>query len=578
MLVSLTVRNIALIESLTVQFHRGLHVLTGETGAGKSIVVDAINLALGERADRGLIRTGCEKATVEALMDISDSPEVRQMLQAEGLEAEGDLMSILREVYTTDRNICRICGVIMPISFLKQISAHLVDVHGQHEHQSLLEVRQHMAFLDSFGEADFLAQKKKTADAFHTWKECSARFSSLRKENAQREQRQEYISARCIELEDAKLQPGEADALAQERAKFAGAERINRAVELAYHEVYMGEGSQRSVTVKLDSAIDAMQGIVDLDPAYQTLVERLQSVYYEAEEIGIELRDVLEKESFDPDRNEEVQDRLDLIRRLERKYGMTADELIPHAQELRRELDELESMDDLLRDTEAEYKQKLAAYRAEAVALTELRKRLATRFEGLMMEQLRDLGMEKTRFEVVFTEPGPDQKRVPTEQGDDHVEFFISPNPGEPLKPLSKTASGGELSRLMLAMKAAAADRNLIPCMIFDEIDTGISGYIAGVVAEKMADIARYRQVICVTHLSQIAAMADTQYFVQKEVVGERTVTHLRELDAQGRVQEVGRLVGMGEHSDSAIAHAANMIASAAQYKRQMSSRSQNGG
>lgn len=570
MLVSMTVRNIALIENLTISFHSGLHVLTGETGAGKSIVVDAINLALGERADRGLIRTGCEKATVEALMDISDCPSVRRLLEQEGLEPDGNLMSILREISVSDRNICRVCGVIMPISFLKQVSAQLVDVHGQHEHQSLLEVRQHLAFLDSFGEDDMQAQKRRVAEAFHSWKESSVRFGGLRRENAQREQRQEYISVRCRELEDAKLLPGEADALAQERAKFASAEKINRAIESAYREVYAGEGAQRSVTLKLNLAADALMDVADLDPAYRQLLERTQSLYYEAEELGIELRDVLEKESFDPERNEEVQERLDLIRRLERKYNMTADELIPYAEHLREELNELESMDDLLRDAEADYKQKLTVYRAEAAKLTERRRELARRFEALMMGQLRDLGMEKTRFEVVFAEPGPDQKRVPTEQGDDHVEFFISPNPGEPLKPLSKTASGGELSRLMLAMKAAAADRNLIPCMIFDEIDTGISGHIAGVVAEKMADIARYRQVICVTHLSQIAAMADTQYLVQKEVVQGRTVTHLDELDYHGRVREVGRLVGASEHSDSAMAHAANLLASAGQYKRRM--------
>ncbi len=570
MLVSMTVRNIALIEHVHMDFHEGLHVLTGETGAGKSIVVDSINLVLGERADRGLIRSGCDKAWVEALVDISGSPQVRELLASQSLEAEGNLMSIQREITMGDRNLCRVCGVIVPLAFLRQVSALLVDIHGQHEHQSLLDVKNHIGFLDSFGDEAFQAQQAKVAELYHIWRHASQAFSALRKESAQRDQRLAYISSRVKELEAAQLESGEAEKLAAERARFAGAEKINGALGEAYHAVMAGDGAQNGATLRLKTAADAMASIANFEERYQSLAERLSTAYYEVEELGLELRDALAELSFDPERNEAVQERLDLIRRLERRFGMPAQELVSHAQELSQELGRLESMEERLKRAEADYKAKLLAYRQEAALLTDMRKALALRFEALMEGQLKDLGMGQTHFECVFASPGPEDKRVvPSQQGDDRVEFFIAPNLGEPLKPLEKIASGGELSRLMLALKTAGASRNMVPCMIFDEVDTGISGMVATVVAEKMAQIARYHQVICVTHLAQIAAMADYQYRVEKHVVGERTVTSVIQLDGERRVEEIARLVGsVDQNAESGFAHARSMLSSAGEYKR----------
>lgn len=571
MLVSMTVHNIALIESLSVQFYAGMHVLTGETGAGKSIVVDSINLVLGERADRSLIRSGCEKASVEALIDISDSPQVQALLTEQGLEPDGKLISILREISITDRNICRICGVIMPLSFLRRLSSLLVDIHGQHEHQSLLDVDKHLTFLDSFGDDAHQDLIGKAGEAYHAWRASSARFSNLRKENARRAERQEYIHSRYKELSSAKLTAGEEEKLEQERTRYAGAEKIDRAVSMAYGDIYEGNGPTPSAMLQVKSAADAVEGIADLDPRFRSLADRLHSSYYELEEVGIELREIQRDGNFDPDRYERVQQRLDLYRKLERRYAMTSEELIAYSDQLKTEIKQLSSMDEQLTEAEKEYKAKLQNYRQFAALLTQSRQTLAARFEKLMENQLKDLGMERTHFEVVFHQPEPGEKRVPSAMGDDHIEFFIAPNPGEPLRPLSKTVSGGELSRLMLAMKAAAADRNAIPCMIFDEIDTGISGHVAGVVAEKMSDIAAYRQVICVTHLAQIAAMADTQYKVEKSVVGERTVTSLTELDEEGREMEIARLIGAADQNmESGLAHARSMLASAREKKQKM--------
>ncbi len=571
MLVWMTVRNIALIEHVHMDFHQGLHVLTGETGAGKSIVVDSINLVLGERADRGLIRAGCEKASVEALLDISQAPQVQELLAGQSIEADGHMMSIQREITTGDRNLCRVCGVIVPLAFLKQLTELLVDIHGQHEHQSLLDVKNHLGFLDSFGDAAYKEQQAKVAESFHIWKASSQAFSTLRKESAQREERLAYITSRLKELEAAQVEVGEFAKLTAERAKFAGSEKINASLEDAYHAVFAGDGAQSGATLRLKTAADAMQAIASYDEKYGALAARLSSAYYEVEEMGLELRSALGEVNFDPERNEAVQERLDLLRRLERRFGLEADQLPDQYEELKDEFSRLETMEDRLQRSENDYKGKLAAYRQEAAVLTEMRMALAKRFETMMEGQLQDLGMANTLFECVFSVPGTEDKRVvPTEHGDDHVEFFIAPNPGEPLRPLYKTASGGELSRLMLALKAAGASRNLIPCMIFDEVDTGISGHVASVVAEKMTQIARYRQVICVTHLAQIAAMADTQYRVEKHVVEDRTLTSVEELSQQQRVEEIARLVGaVDQHAQSALAHAANMLASARDDKQQ---------
>lgn len=564
MLLSMTVRNIALIEKLELQFHEGLHVLTGETGAGKSIVVDSINLMLGERADRGLIRTGCDKATVEGIFDISDSPKVRELLAAESLEPDGSIMTVMREISTTDRNVCRVCGVMVPLATLRQLSGYLVDVHGQHEHQSLLGERNHLNFLDSFGDSAHQAMIAAVEVKYRRWKDTSAAFSALRKENAQREERLEYLTARSRELDAAKLEIGEEAKLTQERAKLADAEKITGALSTAYRNLTAAEGGRLGVTALLCEAEYELQRIAEYDPSFQALVERLNSAFYEAEEMGIELREALDGASFDPEKNDQIQARLDTYRRLCKRYGMEPDELVDYTERIRDEIKSLKSMDERLRDAEAAFKTSLADYRAEAHVLTESRMALARHFETLMEGQLKDLGMGNTQFRCVFEQPEPDQKRVPSPSGDDHVQFHIAPNVGEPLKPLARTASGGELSRLMLAMKAAAADRNSIPTMIFDEIDTGISGHIASVVAEKMDDIARYRQVVCVTHLAQIAAMADTQYRVQKQVVGERTITTVETLTPDQRVSEIGRLVGGDDISQSTgLMHARNMLAAA---------------
>ncbi len=562
MLLSLTIRNVALIEELTISLHEGFHVLTGETGAGKSIIVDAVNLVLGGRADRELIRTGCEKAYVEALFDIHDNSKMKELLSQQEMEAEDDLLSISREISISGRNICRVLGVVMPLAALRDITASLIDVHGQHEHQFLMDEHKHLLFLDSFGDDTHRLRMEAAAAALEAYRTGEKELRRLVSENSQREQRMDMLRFQLQELKAAKLSAGEEETLRRDLERLRHSVKISSALHRAYENVYAGSGKQLSALALIKDAVSAMDGIRTLDPEYEKLLSKLNDLYYELEDGGLLLRTLSESAAFDPDKNEQLEARLDLLRRLERKYGPTVEDMIAYAQKIGQEYAAFQHMDETLEQMQAIQKKRLAEYAKEADALTISRKNLAAWFEQEMMEQLKQLGMEKTRFSVQFLPA--DTQNVP----EDEVAFLISPNPGEPLKPLSKIASGGELSRLMLAIKSIAAQQGLIPTMIFDEIDTGISGKIAQVVAEKIAMISVYRQVLCVTHLPQIAAMADYHYLVEKSVQGDRTFTNVTELNESTRERELARMIGgTGSENDSGLMHARNMLKASSDLK-----------
>lgn len=567
MILSMRMHNIALIEELTMDFSAGLHVMTGETGAGKSIVVDAVNLVLGGRADRELIRTGTDKAWVEAEFDAQGSPEVAAFLKAQEIEADGDVVTLYREISRSGRNLCRICGVVMPVAALKELAALLMDVHGQHEGQFLMDPKFHLRFLDESGDEAHQQLRQKVEEAYQAFIVNHRRYAKLVKENEQKQYRMETLKKSLDELNKAKLKAGEEEELTQEKERFRHSEKIATAVQLAHHAISAGEDSE-SLLVKLKSASAALNGLANLGENYKNLAQRCESAYYELEEVGYELADIMENGEFDPARAEYVETRLDLIRRLERKYGENIPTILAEQERMQEEYDNYASMDQQVAAMGAEHKKLLAAYRALARTLTEARQGLARQFEKNMMLQLSDLGMEKTVFQVAFAEKPQGKQLMPQAIGDDTVEFMISPNPGEPMKPLSKIASGGELSRLMLAIKSLEAEHGGVGCMVFDEIDTGISGRMAQVVAEKMALIARSRQVICVTHLPQIAAMAHHQFLVEKRVEEGRTNTSVRMLDKDERIGEVARMMGGADGSeDSARTHAALMLDKAAQIR-----------
>ncbi len=564
MILSMRMNNIALIETLTLEFADGLHVLTGETGAGKSIIVDAVNLVLGGRADRDLIRTGTEKAWVEAVFDAAGNARVEAFLAEQSIEAEGGLVSLYREISRGGRNLCRICGVVMPVGTLKELAAMLMDVHGQHEAQFLMDSRYHLRFLDESGDdahQALLAQVEEACQAFMT---NHRRYAKLVKENEQKHFRMETLKKSLEELKKAKLKPGEEEALTVEKERFRHAEKIALAVRTAYGAIAGGEEAE-PVLGRLKEAFQALKSLEGLGEPYQSLAARCESAYYELEEAGYDLADMMESGEFDPRRAEQVEARLDLIRRMERKYGDSIAAVLAQQEGMQEEYDHFASLDQQVAAMGREHKRLLAAYRGLAKQLTASRKALAEVFQRRMMAQLTDLGMDKTVFQASFIPKADGRPAMPQPSGDDEVAFMLSPNPGEPMKPLAKIASGGELSRIMLALKSIEAEKAGVGCMVFDEIDTGISGRMAQVVAEKMALIARSRQVLCVTHLPQIAAMAEHQFLVEKGTEEGRTNTRVTLLDAGARVGEIARMLGGADGSEaSAMQHAAHMLDQAA--------------
>ena len=555
MLLELTIRNIALIESLRIEFAQGFNVLTGETGAGKSIVVDCVNLALGGRADREMIRTGAERGSVEALFDISENAQALLLAQELGVDADGGVVCVSRELSRSGRNLCRIAGTVLPLSALKQFTALLVDVHGQHEHQSLMNPQRHMDFLDAFGDAahEELREAVRKAHALRT--ETAASLRALLKDAAERERLIDMLSFQVEEIESAKLKAGEEEKLEKKLRMLENAEKVRNGVETAYQLTYGGDGKQMSAQEALLCAADAKQGIANLDPRFERLSSELRNLYYAAQEAGSELQSLSEEMSFDPRLMDKIAGRLDLISRLERKYGATEEEVIAFGAAARARLDSVRDGDERIAALKKQLKAQDHDLREACAALSDSRRTLAAQLEEGIVVQLKDLGMAKTRFQVSIR-----TMEKPGVNGSDEIEFLISPNPGEPLRPLAAIASGGELSRIMLALKTLSLNCGGVDSMVFDEIDTGVSGRMAQVVGEKMRDIAKTKQVLCVTHLPQIAALGDAHFRVEKRTEGERTQTNVVRLDEEGRIRELSRLVGGASDSESSLSHARHML------------------
>ena len=562
MLVELTIKNIALIESLRIEFAQGFNVLTGETGAGKSIVVDSISLALGGRADRDMIRTGAEKGMVQALFDISDNPRALEYARSLDVDVEDGLIAIRRELSLSGRNICRISDVVVSLSSLRQLTSMLMDIHGQHEHQALMNPARHMDFLDAFGGESHAKAREEVAGLYAARGRIAAQLKRLMSDVSEKDRLMDVLEFQAQEIGAAKLKPGEEQKLEKKLSVLENAEKIRQGVETAYTLVYQGDGRATSAQEALLRSAEAMDHIGALDERYGALAGRLRELYYGAQDVGYELQALLEDLDFEPELLDKVAGRLDLIRRLERKYGATVEEVIEFGAKAADRLAELKRGDESIGGLKKQYKEADAKLREACAVLTRLRADSARRLAARICEQLKDLGMGKTRFEVRVE---PEQK--PAADGMDRVEFMISPNPGEPLRPLASIASGGEISRVMLALKAISVDSEGVDAMIFDEIDTGVSGRMAQVVGEKMCLIAASKQVLSITHLPQIAALGDAHFLVEKVAGENRTDTYVRRLDEQGRIRELSRLVGGASDSESSLSHARHMLEDAARRK-----------
>ncbi len=549
MLTDLIIRNFAIIESLHVSFSGGFNVLTGETGAGKSIILDAVSLLLGGRARGDVIRSGMEEASVEAVFSLQDSPRVRERLVEAGL-ADGDELMVRRLVSRSGKNRVFLNGSPVTLGQLRDLTVGLVNIYGQHEHQNLQQVESHLEMLDTFAGLEEPLQVYR--EAYHACQEVRRELAQLDLAERERQQRIDMLAFQRQELENARLEPSEDDALEQERSLLLNAEKLQAATRGGYETLYDG---QFAVCDQLAAVVTQLEALQDIDPAFTPLVETLHSNIYALEDVAATLRDYAEKLDFEPTRQEQVEQRLAQLTALKRKYAPTLDELIAFRDRVAEEYELLNNSAERRDDLE----QQLAARQGEMVAagqvLSEKRKQAADRLAQLVEAELAGLAMGNARFIVEFS-PVPE----PTEQGLEKGEFYLAANLGEPAQPLAKVASGGELSRIMLALRRSAPDGDSVRTLVFDEVDAGLGGEAATAVGEKISRLGQELQILCVTHLPQVAAFADHHYRVQKLSVNGRTSTQLQQLDDQDRVHEMARMLGGAQISEQTLSHAHELI------------------
>ena len=540
MIIQLHIKNIALIEDCTIEFGSKLNVLSGETGAGKSIIIDSLGFALGARADKGLIRHGATMASVEAVFDLFDAPQVKKRMAEMGLEEEDTL--ICYRTMTETRSEVRINGRIATLSMLKDLGAMLVDILGQHENQSLLYVSSHIELLDKYGEGEIYPLKSKIADLYVHYKEVEEAISSYGDEAA-RARRIDMLKYQIDEISAAELSEGEEEKLLADREKYRNAEKILSSVASAASALN-GEDAF-SVQSAISAALSALRGSTAHDRDLEGLYERLDSAYLEIKDITDDLDRYADSFEYDSATADRIEKRVDLIRSMKRKYGSTISEILSSLDRYREEYDSLIDADDRIASLTIEKEKTFSQLLDLSTKLTAVRRSAADRLKGELEKELSELGMGGSVFEVKILSG----TEYLSENGCDRIEFLISPNPGEPVRGLSKIISGGEMSRFMLAMKVITSRLDGIGTLVFDEVDAGISGKIGEVVAEKLAVVSNGRQVIAITHLPQVAAMSDDHFLIEKNSVDGMTRTSLVHLDEEGVIGEVERLsAGAGEY------------------------------
>ena len=562
MLQSLYLENIALIEKLGIELFPGFNVLTGETGAGKSIIIDAVNFVLGERTSRDLIRNGAARAKVEAVFNLNEGDAAFAALDALGIEYDGNELILSRELSAAGRNACRVNGTLVPVASLKSVSDTLVDIHGQHEHQALLDAENHISYLDAYCHAESLPIIEKIDAIVSRRSELMLKRNSGFSSEREREREMDMLRYQIEEIASANLEAGEEERLNAEKTVLLNAERIRTALETAH--MALSGAEEGSALSAIDTARRSMRDIAALNKEYEALGDKIEELYYAAEDISFVLRDTSENVESDMQRLEEIEQRLKLISDLKRKYGRTVEDVIDFGKDAGTKLNELENAEALAAELDAKLDKLKAEYNVAADELSKVRRAAGDRLKRDVLNELKDLGMAKAMFDVALSDASGGE---PRKGGRETAEFMLSANPGEPLKPLEKVASGGELSRIMLCFKSIFADNDRVPTLIFDEIDTGISGRTAAVVGEKMLGIAKKHQVICVTHLAQIAALADAHLMVRKYDDGKNTFVETRQLNEEEKVQRIAQMMDGESDSPSALTHARELIARADKIK-----------
>ena len=558
MLELLHIENIAIIERCEITFTRGFNVLTGETGAGKSIVIDAMNAVLGQRTSRELIRTGADKAYVSAWFSGVGSDDFADL----GISPDEDGNLILeRELLTDGKNLCRIAGRPATVAQLRAIGNRLLNIHGQHDGQQLLEEEQHLVFLDLFGKTQELIDTY--TDKYRALSDINRKISLLQIDESEKARRIDTLQYQIRELEQAKLKSGEEEELTSRRNLLRNGEKLISALTEA--DFFLnGDDSTGGAVSLLKQAQSAVGGIRNLDDAYDTLWQRLEALYSEVYDIADTISAARDDFDFSPNELDAMESRLDLLYRLKKKYGATVEDMLSYLDKCRQELDTIEYAADAIVHLEKQRASLEEEATAAAKALSDRRKIVAAELEGQILSELSDLDMGKIRFAVEFTEKDLEAS------GMDAVRFLMSANAGEELRPLQKIASGGELARIMLAMKNVLSEQDRVGTLVFDEVDTGVSGRAAQKVAQKMAQISQRKQVLCVTHLPQIAAMADTHFSVEKAEREGRTYTQVSCLDREARCGELARLTGGQLMSEAILRGADELLTQAELYRREL--------
>lgn len=547
MLSLLHIENIAVIERADIVFNRGFNVLTGETGAGKSIVIDAISAILGERAYRDMIRTGTTTASVRAVF--TEVPRL-PWFDENGVDYDPETM-IQREVHLDGRNVCRVNGSLVSVSILHKLGIQLVNIHGQHDSASLFDEENHLEFLDAFG--DNAPLKQAYGESYGAVSSLRREIDRMTMDEGEKLRRMESLKFQIGEIERAELEPGEDEVLSDRRKLLQNAEKLSDGMEASVELLYGGEDTDGAAGI-LAEAERALSKIARYGDRFQELHDRVADLMYQVQDVAEEVRDARDDLSYSADELEQIEARLDVIHRLRRKYGATCEDILDYLEKAKKELDDIEFADDHLARLKEKLKEAEKIAWERAIQLRESRKAAAQSMTERILTELTQLDMPRVQFECVFRETEL------TGNGADTVAFYMSANAGEALKPLSKVASGGELARIMLAMKNVLAEKDQVGTLIFDEVDTGVSGRAAQKVAEKLRSVAQHKQVLCVTHLPQLAALADTHLLISKSEREGRTYTAVTPLDIEGRKRELARIIGGTNITETTLLNAEEML------------------
>lgn len=552
MLVEIYIQNFVLIDELRMEFEPGLNVLTGETGAGKSIIIDALGLVMGERVKNEFIRDSSKKALVEASFEIN-LEEFRNLLQEQGILAEDESMLIVsREISPGGRNIVRINNRIVSVAYLKEITAWLLDMHVQNERSSLFENEKYLHIVDDFApEADSI--RNRIASVYHQWQEKEQKLRQWQQEENHRLQKIDFLSFQVKEIDAAKLYPGEEEELQSLRSRIRNAEKISAGSRQLINMLYRHEDGNSAHDL-ISLSLDVVRSLMD-EPDIAGLKEPLEEILFSLQEMAGTVSDLQDSLDFQPGALDEIENRLYLIERLKSKYGSSIEEILAFYRQAQQELEELENYEQVENNLRSEADKLQQEYYLIADQLSAIRREAASRLQEMVRRELVDLHMPHITFEVIVI-----QKASPAANGYDDIEFMFSANPGESPRPLSKVASGGEISRFILALKSALASTYRIPTLVFDEIDVGVGGTALGAMADKLYQIAADHQVILVTHAAQVASYAHCHYLIDKQVENNSTFVQVTRLQQETREQEIARMLGGYQYSDITLQHARELL------------------